>query len=135
MTPPRLPIRRFDVFAEYNRLRALKKGLDDAHARGYGLWVAKVVASGGGRRGVAEPKGARPEGEAHHGEPPAHAEAPEWHMLGDEPQTDALFDKEVVRRMGDDFYRQVFAPAIQQAFDEGKSYESIRDTIRKAWKP
>ncbi len=132
---PRLPVRRFDVFAEYNRLRALKKGLDDAHARGYGLWVAKVVASGGGRRSVAEPKGARPEGEGtHHGEQPP-AEVQEWHTLGDEPQTDALFDKEVVRRMGDDFYRQVFAPAIQQAFDEGKSYESIRDTIRKAWKP
>ncbi|MFN8472685.1 MAG: hypothetical protein U0822_10880 [Anaerolineae bacterium] len=133
---PRLAVRRFDVFAEYNRLRALKKGLDDAHARGYGLWVAKVVASGGGRRGVAEPKGARPEGEAaHHAEGAAPPEPQEWHTLGDEPQTDALFDKEVVRRMGDDFYNEVFAPAIQQAFDEGKSYESIRDTIRKEWKP
>ena len=133
---PRLPVRRFDVFAEYNRLRALKKGLDDAHAKGYGLWVAKVVASGGGRRGVAEPHGARPEGEAApHGEGAAPPAAPEWHTLGDEPQTDALFDKEVIRRMGDDFYRQVFAPAIEQAFEDGKSYESIRDTIRKAWKP
>ena len=39
---PRAPIRRFDVFAEYNRLQALQRGLDQAHAKGYGLWVAKV---------------------------------------------------------------------------------------------
>jgi hypothetical protein len=56
-------------------------------------------------------------------------------MLGDEAQTDELFDKEIVRRMGDKFYRDVFAPAIQEAFDAGKSYEGIRDTIRKDWKP
>lgn len=47
---PRRPIRRFDIFAEYNRLKGLDKGMDGAHAKGYGLWLAKVVASGGGRR-------------------------------------------------------------------------------------
>src|SRR5690348_11106335 len=49
---PRAPIRRFDVFAEYNRLKGLRQGLDEPHARGYGLWVAKVVASG--RRGTSQ---------------------------------------------------------------------------------
>ena len=130
---PRLPIRRFDVFAEYSRLRALKKGMDDAHARGYGLWVAKVVASGGGGRRAAsqEPHHPGGEGGAAHDQRPA--EAPEWHDLSGEPQTDALFDKEIVQRMGADFYREVFAPAIADAFAQGKSYESIRDTVRKPW--
>ncbi len=136
MTPPRLPIRRFDVFAEYNRLRARTKGLDEAHAKGYGLWVAKVVASGGGRRGhLPEPRGPHD----HEADTPAE-KRPQltdegWHTLGDEAQTDELFDKEIVRRMGEDFYREVFAPAIAQAFEEGKSYEGIRDTIRKGWQP
>jgi hypothetical protein len=132
---PRLPIRRFDVFAEFNRLEALKKGMDDAHARGYGLWVAKVVASGGGRRGVGEPK--RPAGEAGGAKAKAEErdEDEEWRTLSGEPQTDELFEKEVVARMGDEFYREVFAPAIKAAFDAGKSYASIRDTIRKEWKP
>ena len=137
---PRLPIRRFDVFAEYNRLQALKKGEDDAHAKGYGLWVAKVVASGGGRRGEGgKPKAEGGTQKAEGGRQKAEggrqkAEA-EWHMLGDEAQTDELFDKEIVRRMGEDFYHQVFAPAIAEAFAAGKSYAGIRVTIRKEWKP
>ena len=48
---PRASIRRFDVFAEYNRLKGLSQRLDQAHAKGYGLWVAKVVASGAERTG------------------------------------------------------------------------------------
>lgn len=134
---PRMPIRRFDVFAEYNRLRGLNRGLDEPHAKGYGLWVAKVVASGGGRRGSAklEPKVAaakgRSEGEPHE----QQQETPGWHLLGDEPQTDALFDREIIARMGPGFYADVFAPAIAAAFEAGKSYEGIRDTIRKDWKP
>src|SRR5690242_8299529 len=120
---PRMPIRRFDVFAEYNRMRGLKRGLDEAHAKGYGLWVAKVVASGGGRRGSAklEPKG---EPSATPGAPGEQRETPQgWHFLGNEPQTDTLFDREIVRRMGPAFYTQVFAPAVDRAFEEGKSYE------------
>ena len=137
---PRLPIRRFDVFAEYKRLEALKKGLDDAHAKGYGLWVAKVVASGGGRRGVEPPSPqpsprGRGSSDGDEAEPRREPAQQEWHTLGDEAQTDELFDKEVVRRMGEDFYREVFAPAIAQAFNQGKSYEGIRDVIRKEWKP
>ena len=41
---PRRAIRRYDIFAEYNRLERLDKGMDEPHAKGYGLWVAKVVA-------------------------------------------------------------------------------------------
>jgi hypothetical protein len=50
-------------------------------------------------------------------------------------QTGALFEREVVWRMGPDFYAGVFAPAIAEAEREGRSYESIRDTIRKSWTP
>jgi hypothetical protein len=133
MIKPRAPIRRFDVFAEYTRLKGLKQGLDEPHARGYGLWVAKVVASGGGRRATAEPHVERPsEGAPEHR---LEAREQEWHTLSGEPQTDALFEREIVRRMGEDFYRRTFAPAIAAAFEQGKSYPSIRDSVRKDWKP
>jgi hypothetical protein len=59
----------------------------------------------------------------------------EWHALDGEPQTDALFEHEIVERMGRAFYHRVFAPAIHDAREHGKSYESIRDAIRKGWKP
>jgi hypothetical protein len=80
---PRAPIRRFGVFAEYNRLRGLQRGLDEAHAKGYGLWVAKVVASGGGRHGGAKPAAER-------GEPGERAEQPRpedqgWQAHGAQP--------------------------------------------------
>jgi hypothetical protein len=134
---PRRTIRRFDVFAEYNRLRGLEKGLDAPHAKGYGLWVAKVVASGGGRRasGQREAPGDVEEGA---GQREGRQEAPpeqEWHVLSGEPQTDVLFEREIVQRMGPDFYARVFAPAIAQAVHRGSSYESMRDTIRKDWTP
>ncbi len=135
---PKQAIRRFDIFAEYNRLKGLDKGLDEPHAKGYGLWIAKVVASGGGRRTFREPgkSGAEKqpgpeEGTGRQGAPTGQ----EWHELGGEPQTDALFDREIVQRMGQDFYAQVFAPAIAAAVEQGRSYESIRDTLRKEWTP
>ena len=44
-TKPKQPIRRFDVFAEYRRQEAQQVGMPADQARGYGLWVAKVVAA------------------------------------------------------------------------------------------
>ena len=58
-----------------------------------------------------------------------------WHKLDDVPQTDKLFDKQIVSRMGAGFYRTVFSPAIRKALENGSSYESIRDTLRAEWKP
>lgn len=124
---PKMQVRRFDVFAEYNRLKARQEGQSAAQAKGYGLWVAKVVAAKKFRK---EEKKAPPEGAA---EKPARKT--KWHELSGIPQTDKLFDKEIINRMGRDFYRQVFAPALQKAFDEGREYREIRDTIRGEWKP
>ena len=43
---PRLQIRRFDIFAEWNRLKArTRHKLKEADAQAYGLAVAKVVAA------------------------------------------------------------------------------------------
>jgi hypothetical protein len=133
---PKRPIRRFDVFAEYNRLKGLEKGMDEPHAKGYGMWVAKVVASGGGRRASGHSNqqvaSAGDEERAGRHETPSEQE---WHELGGEPQTDALFDREIIQRMGADFYANVFEPAIAQAVHQGRSYESIRDRLRKEWVP
>lgn len=123
---PQAAIRRFDIFAEYNRQDALqKKGMKAAEAKGYGLWLAKVVASRRGRK--AEDGGARGE---HRERKPG-----EWRTLDDKPQTDKLFDKEIVDRMGRTFYRRVFSPAVRAARARGASYEAIRDTLRQDWKP
>jgi hypothetical protein len=127
---PRLPIRRFDVFAEYNKLKWLSEGHSLDEAKGYGLWLAKVVAS---RRFGPAPKEKAP---LRKGPQPEEAGAPpsRFRSLDGEPQTDELFDREIVDRMGTAFYHDVFVPAIAHAYSEGQRYEAIRDAIRKEWK-
>lgn len=139
MLKPRMPVRRFDVFAEYTKQKALKKGMPEDEAEGYGLWVAKVVASGGGRSPALRPPAGKDKGDGHKDEAKQEEEGNEpkekWHSLGGEEQTDELFEKEVVKRMGEHFYETVFAPAIEEAVAQDRTYQSIRDTIRREWKP
>jgi hypothetical protein len=135
-TNPRAPIRRFDVFAEYTRQKALQDDMPEDEAAGYGLWVAKVVASrryGGGPPPPPRKKEGEKGAEAREEEPKQPKR--KWHDLGGEDQTDEMFEKEIINRMGRHFYNTVFSPAIEDALAEGKSYQSIRDTIRKDWKP
>ena len=139
MPPPRIrprnPIRRFDVFAEYRKQEQQDQGTPEDEAKGYGLWVAKVVAARrfGPGRGAAAPG---PGGPSERPGGPAEPERRgKWHVLDGKPQTAALFDAEIVNRMGREFYRDVFAPAIREARAHGRPYEAIRDAIRRPWRP
>lgn len=130
---PRLPIRRFDVFAEYNRIKNLADGMPADQAKGRGVWIAKVVA---GRRGMPAHHDKPSTGKDGKDHPHSKEEKPEEKFLsvGGEQQTDATFDHEIVDRMGKDFYKDTFSPAIEQAFKDGRRYEEIRDSIRRDWK-
>jgi hypothetical protein len=144
-TRPLAPVRRFDVFAEFKRLEAARRGATADEAHGYGIWVAKVVAGrrfGGSGGGASSPGGHRPRGEASQPESAAdgdgeHPERMDWgpRELNGEPQTAATFEREIVRRMGAGFYREVFGPAVRAAFEGGERYEQVRDVIRAGWKP
>lgn len=122
---PRSAIRRFDVFAEYSRQERLDKGYAEDEAKGYGIWLAKVVAA---RRFGKQSDRATPSTRGAHagGEPEA-----KFRSIGDELQTDETFDHDIVDRMGAAFYENVFVPAIAAAREKGESYEDIRDLIRK----
>jgi hypothetical protein len=127
---PRFPIRRFDVFADFHRIQNEAKGMPESQAKGRAIWAAKVVA---GRRYGSAPSGSKPEPREQRDEK-RHKEADdEFRSVGGVLQTDAVFDKEVIDRMGRSFYDDVFHPAIANAFSEGKRYEDIRDQIRKSW--
>ncbi len=125
---PKAAIRRFDVFAEYNRQTALKEGTLPAQAKGYGLWLAKVVAA----RRFGRSKGTAGK---EHAEEEKQRTRSKWHSLDGKPQTDKLFDKEIIQRMGSDFYSDVFVPTIEDSIEKGQKYVQIRDAIRKDWKP
>ena len=134
---PQAPIRRFDVFAEVNRLNALAEGRPEDEARGYGIWLAKVVAGRRfGRKGDGpEQADRRPTGRDDDRADREPGGEPRFKHAGDELQTDETFEREIVARMGRDFYREVFAPAVRAAVDGGQRYEQFRDSIRAGWKP
>jgi hypothetical protein len=102
---PDQPIRRFDVFAEYTRQERREKGFPEDQAKGYGIWLAKVVASRRfGQKSSADSK--KPS------KKDAREEEPTFRSVGDELQTDETFDHDIIERMGARFYDAVFVPAI-----------------------
>jgi hypothetical protein len=125
---PRQAIRRFDVFAEYTRQERREKGYPEDEAKGYGIWLAKVVAARRfGQKSSSDGKPSRKRNEPE--------EEPKFRSVGDELQTDETFDHDIIDRMGATFYDEIFVPAITAAREDGRTYETIRDTIRKEWKP
>ena len=96
-------------------------------AKGYGLWVAKVVD--GRKFGRVKDRDVPSEAEA------KRRRRRKWRILSGEPQTDRLFDHQIVDRMGVDFYNEVFVPAIRRERELGHAYEAMRDRIRRRWKP
>jgi cation transport regulator ChaB len=122
---PQALIRRFDIFAEWNRLKALRRHhMKAADARAYGLAVAKVVAA-------RKFYGAQPEQvrDLKRRARQDEVDEPWWEHLG----SDTEFEHKIVERMGRTFYRDVFQPAVQRAWDAGQDYEDIRDTLRNEW--
>jgi hypothetical protein len=136
---PLRPIRRFDVFAETKRLEALSHGEPEDVAKGYGIRIAKIVASR--RFGGSTPKKIRHEktetagGESEKGSRFQGEGGAKFRTLDGEIQSDETFDREIIDRMGPEFYEVVFQPAVREALASGRKYEQIRDTIRKDWKP
>ena len=127
---PQHAIRRFDVFAEFTRQERRDDGYPADEAKGYGIWLAKVVAAR--RFGKSSDGGDHDRRQAPRKESEKEAK---FRSLGDELQTDETFDHDIIDRMGGAFYRDVFVPSIEQSRSKGESYEAIRDNIRKAWKP
>src|SRR5215217_8620177 len=98
---PRQAIRRFDVFAEYTRQERQEKGYPEDDAKGYGIWLAKVVAARrfGQKSSANDKKPSKKD---------AHEEEPAFRSVGDELQTDETFDHDIILRMVARFYDAVF---------------------------
>lgn len=122
---PKAEIRRFDIFAEWNRLKARDRfRLPEADARAYGLAVAKIVAA-------RKFYGYRPEQMSEWKRRARKDDVGEawWEHLGSNQE----FEQKIIERMGRTFYTRVFQRAVRRAWDEGKKYEQIRDALREAW--
>jgi hypothetical protein len=122
---PHAEIRRFDIFAEWNRLKARHSHrLSEAEAQAYGLAVAKIVAG----RKFAHSR-SRQESEWRQRARRDDVSEEWWRHLGSSQE----FTQKIVERMGKTFYRRVFQPALRRAWRGGKKYEEIRDQLRVEW--
>ena len=122
---PHAEIRRFDIFAEWNRLKARHSHrLSESESQAYGLAVAKVVA---GRKFAHS----RPYQVNEWRQRARRDDLSEewWRHLGSSQE----FTLKIVERMGKTFYRRVFQPVLRRAWREGKKYEEIRDQLRMEW--
>src|SRR5947208_14286790 len=100
---PRLQIRRFDIFAEWNRLKArTRHKMKQADARAYGLAVAKVIAArkldGAGPEQTRDLKRRARQDEV---------DEPWWEHLG----WSEGFGEKIIERLGRGFYAVVFEAA------------------------
>src|ERR1700738_834248 len=123
-TRPNKPIRRFDIFAEYHKRDEKASGMRADEAKGYGLWVAKVVAARKFGR-IRERGTSRAEDKLRRRR--------KWHVLSGARQNDKLSDPQIVERMGAEFYRDFFEPAVRAAREQDQPYEAIRDRLRRRW--
>jgi hypothetical protein len=92
------PAKQTDSVALTSLLNTAKRdeqasGIRADEAKGYGLWVAKVVAARNfGRMRERATTGAEDKNRRR-----------KWHILSGERQTDKLFDHEIVERIGAEF--------------------------------
>lgn len=121
-----------DLMARITGLRLLerfgkgrtKAKLSEADACAYGLAVAKIVAAR--RFSGHDPVQAK--------ELKRKAKDEEvgelwWEHMGSAEE----FARKVVGRMGETFYREVFQPAVKEAWNNDQRYEEIRDALREPW--
>src|SRR5688500_7507097 len=101
---PMQPIRRFDVFAETKRLEALAHGEPDDVAKGYGIRIAKIVASkrfgGSASKKKRYEKVDEPENQSSAGSRFGGEGGSKFRDLDGVAQTDETFDREIIERMG-----------------------------------
>ena len=113
---PKKTIRRFDVFAEYRKQEQQEKGDSERVASGHGLW-GWPRWSPAGASGPPAPAVRVPPAERESRAP----RAPSGREIGTcwtGSLRPTLFKKEIMQRMGEEFYREVFVPEIRAAREE-----------------
>jgi len=114
-------IRRFDIFAIFNKV-SKENEMDEKHAKGYGIWMARFIA---GRRFGA--KATKPNGKK--GSKTAEKKATgvqSWYTLNGKPQTDKEYDNELLKRFGS-ANLIALEKWVKDAYIKGVDYKTIRD--------
>jgi len=122
-------IRRYDVFAATEFIKNLNNGIPEDVAKGDAIWLATLVAARKFSKGSTKPR-------TSNGKDKKYAEkngiyTSKWRQLSGIDQTDKVYDKNIIQRMGEDFYEQVFLPKLKSLVEAGLSYKEYRDSARE----
>ena len=110
-------IRRFDVFAEFNKQKKEAEGYPTDVAKGEGLWLAKFIASRRFAKSAPKKNG--------NGVKKATVVS-KFKSLNDIPQTDKLFDKDIIGRLGEEIYENILVKGVAAALKQSMKYNDIR---------
>lgn len=127
-TKPQNNIRRFDVFTECERIKYTKRGFPLYVAKGLAIWTAKLVSGGKLKKNFfSGPNTGYHKANLNSS---SNNNKSVFRSLNNVPQTDLMFDKEIIERMGKEFYEQTFQPMVRDNLSQGFEYRQFRDTLR-----
>ena len=112
-------IRRFDVFAEFNKQKKEAEGYPTDVAKGEGLWLAKFTASRRFAKSAPKKKGNGNGGNK-------ATIVSKFKSHNDITQTDKLFDKDIIGRLGEEIYENILVKGVRAAMKQGLKYNDIR---------
>lgn len=116
-----IKIGKWDIISEYHRIDWLKKGYSEEESKIHGIVIAIVgyrARMGKGREPYT-PKLEKKDGEI--GVSVTHRNTEKW-------ITPKEFDK-IVKKMGEKYYNSIFSPAIEKLYDEGYSYDKVKELM------
>ncbi|NHJ21386.1 MAG: hypothetical protein EAX91_10605 [Candidatus Lokiarchaeota archaeon] len=115
----RVKVGKWDIISEYHRIDWEEKGHDEEESKIHGTLIAIL--------GYQKRTGHSPqiyEVEEHNGEKGKTVK-----QRGEEKWiTSKEFDK-IIKKIGNEFYRKIFSPAIKNLYDKGYSYDEVKKAV------
>ena len=114
-----IKVGKWDIISEYHRIDWLKSGHSEEEAKIHGIVIAVVGYQA--RLGKQTQKYKFEQKDGKKGVSIVHREKEKW-ITTDE------FDK-FIDKIGDKYYKKVFSPAIENLYNEGKSYDEVKKAV------
>ena len=114
-----IKIGKWDIISEYHRIEWLKAGHNEVEAKIHGIVIAVVGYQA--RLGKEPQKYKLEQKGKEKGVSVTHRKQEKWITTED-------FDK-IVNKIGDNYYRKVFSPAIENLYNKGYSYDEVKKAV------
>lgn len=114
-----IKIGKWDIISEYHRIEWLKAGHNEEEAKIHGIVIAVVGYQA--RLGKEPQKYKLEQKGKEKGVSVTHRKKEKWITTAD-------FDK-IVKKIGVEYYKKVFSPAIENLYNKGYSYDDVKKAV------